>query len=441
MKQITSFFLCVLLGPTIFGQSASPPPAQQQAVALVGGTVHTVAGPNLENGTVIFENGRLTYVGAATSPPAGAQIIDVSGKHVYPGLFEAHSHLGLTEISSVQATIDTTEVGDLNPNVRAQVALNPDSELIPVTRAGGVLLAVTAPAGGLLAGQSCVIQLDGWTYEQMALLPVAGMHLNWPGARVGRRAAFANPNAAAESAQRAEERVRELREFFEHARAYRKLRLDPANRQPFDLRLEAMQDLLDRKIPLVVRTDRLADIQAAVAFAVEQNLKMVLLGGYDAPHCAELLKKHDIPVIVSAVYRLPQRASDPYDQAYTLPLRLHQAGLKFCISCTDRSESWNTRNLPFEAGTAVAFGLPEAEALKAITLYPAQIFGVADQVGSLEVGKLATLFVCDGNPLDARSTIHSAFINGRSISLANKQTRLYEKYTEKYRQLQEKGNH
>jgi imidazolonepropionase-like amidohydrolase len=429
-------FGCVL---ALSAQNGVPAPPQSQPVALVGGTVHPISGGPIENGTVIFEGGKLTYVGGQSSPPAGAKVIDVTGKHVFPGLFEANSQLGLTEIQSVPATIDTGEVGDINPNVKAQVAINPDSELLPVTRAGGVLLAVSAPSGGLISGRSAVIQLDGWTYEELAILPVSGMHLTWPGGGGGRRGGGPRRAPGSEEGPKPDERLRELNQFFADARAYREQRLNPVAQQSFDLRLESMADLLDRKIPLVVQANRLADIQGAVAFAVEQNLRLVILGGYDAPHCADLLKKHDVPVIVSAVYRLPQRASDPYDHAYTLPKRLHEAGVKFCISCTDRSETWNTRNLPFEAGTAVAYGLPAEEALKAITLYPAQIFAVDNRVGSLEVGKDATLFVSSASPLDARSKIEQAFIQGRSVDLSNKQTRLYDKYSEKYRQLKARG--
>lgn len=442
-SRFARFVFCLVLlgfpgGGVCTAQDGIPAPPQSQPVALVGGTVHPVSGSPIESGTVIFESGKLTYIGVQTSPPANAKVIDVTGKHVYPGMFEANSQLGLTEIQSVPATIDTGEVGEINPNVKALVAVNPDSELIPVTRAGGVLLAVTAPSGGLVSGRSAVIQLDGWTYEDLAILPVSGMHLTWPGAGGGRRGG-GRPGASPETGPKPDERLRELAQFFADARAYREQRKNPQARQGFDLRLEAMAELLDRKIPLVVRANRLADIQSAVGFAVEQNVRLVILGGYDAPECAELLKKHDVPVIVSAVYRLPQRPSDPYDHAYTLPQRLHQAGIRFCISCTDRSETWNTRNLPFEAGTAVAYGLPSEEALRAITLYPAQIFAVDDRVGSLEVGKDATLFVSSGSPLDIRTRIEQAFIQGRELDLSSKQTRLYQKYSEKYRQLKARG--
>jgi imidazolonepropionase-like amidohydrolase len=277
--------------------------------------------------------------------------------------------------------------------------------------------------------------MDGWTYEDMTIAAQAAMHINWPRAGGGRRQRMLNPDQAADSAKQIQDRIRQLRELFDHARAYQKQRTVADAQQPFDLRLEGMLAVIDGTIPIVVRADKLGDIQASVAFAVEQNVRIIILGGYDAPLCADLLKKHNVPVIVSAVYRLPQRPSDPYDHAYTLPKRLLDAGIQFCISDTDRSESWNTRNLPFDAGTAVAFGLPEDEALKAVTLYPAQIMNVADRVGSLEAGKDATLIVTDGSPLDTRTQILGAYIQGRPVDLSNKQTRLYEKYSQKYLQL------
>ena len=240
-----------------------------------------------------------------------------------------------------------------------------------------------------------------------------------------------NPN---EDQANPDDRIRELRELFDQARNYRKLRELPIAYQAVDLRLEGLGEVVTEKVPLMVRADQLADIQSAVAFAVEQNVRLIIVGGYDAPLCAELLKKHDVPVIVSAVYRLPLRKSDPDDHAYTLPARLQAAGVRFCISSADRSETWNSRNLPFHAGTAVAFGLPADEALKAITLYPARILNVAVRVGSLEVGKDATVFVCTGDPLDTRSAISAAFIQGRPIDLSSRQTRLYEKYKLKYEQ-------
>ncbi len=410
-----------------------PAPPQSQPIALAGGTIHTVSGETISSGTILFEKGKITAIGASIDLPANTQSIDVSGKHVYPGLFESHSQIGLTEISSISATIDHTETGRVNSNVVANVAVNPDSEIIPVTRAGGVLIALTAPSGGLISGQSSILQLDGWTFEDMTLLDRAAMQMNWPSQGRGRRRRGFRPGGEGEEPSPTKQ-IDELRNLFDQARQYEKLRQMPAADQPFDLRLEGLGRVVSGKLPLMIRADQLADIQAAVAFGVEQHVNTIILGGYDAPLCADLLKKYDVPVIVSAVYRMPLRPSDPYDQAYTLPGRLHEAGVRFCISSTDRSETWNTRNLPFHAGVAAGFGLPEGEALKAITLYPAQILGVADRVGSLDVGKDATLIVTDGDPLDTRTQILSAFIQGGPVDLSNRQLRLYQKYQQKYQQ-------
>ena len=423
----------LVLWGTLSAVAQVPAPPQRQPIALVGGTVHTVSGETLDAATVLFDQGKLAAIGAAVELPPNTQTIEVAGKHVYPGLFEAHSQLGLTEIASVPATIDHTETGRNNANVVANVAVNPDSEVIPVTRSAGVLLALTAPQGGLISGQSSVLQLDGWTYEDMTLLARAGLHINWPSQDRGRRRR-GPPRPDEETGPSPTAQIEELREWFAQARRYAQLRQAPEAQQPFDLRLEALARAAHGELPLIVRADQLVDIQAAVAFGVEQKTRTIILGGYDAPLCADLLKKHNVPVIVSAVYRQPLRRGDPYDHAYTLPRRLLDAGIKFCISTTDRSETWNTRTLPLHAGTAVGFGLPSAEALKAITLYPAEILGVADRVGSLEVGKDATLIVTNGDPLETRTEVLAAYIQGRPVDLSNKQLRLYQKYEQKYQQ-------
>lgn len=430
--KTAAFAFAILAGTgSLFAQVPAPAPPQSGPVALTGGMIHTVSGSTYENGTVVFDQGRIVAVGIGVEIPAGATTVDLAGQHLYPGMFEAYSQLGLTEISSVAATIDHSESGALNPNVQAVVAVNPDSELIPVTRAGGVLLAVTAPTGGLVSGKSAVIQMDGWTWEDMTLLADSAMHVNWPSSSSGRRR---RGPPVEEGTNRTGEAIRQLRELFDQARNYEKLRGEAGAGQAVDLRLEGMADLTSGRMPMMVRADQLNDIQAAVSFAAEQKVRLIILGGYDAPLCADLLKKHDVPVIVSAVYRNPMRRGDPDDHAYSLPRRLHEAGVRFCISCTDRSENWNTRTLPLHAGTAIAFGLPAEEALKSVTLYPAQIMNVADRVGSIEAGKDATIIVTDGDPLDTRTHVTAAYIQGRTVDLSSKHTRLNEKYKQKYGQ-------
>jgi imidazolonepropionase-like amidohydrolase len=229
--------------------------------------------------------------------------------------------------------------------------------------------------------------------------------------------------------------MRDIYQIFADARAYVQARQQTDSDQSFDARLEAMRPVVEGKIPIIVQADDLAQIESAVGFAAGQGIKIIILGGYDAPLCAELLIKHNVPVIVASTHRMPRRAHEPYDHAYTLPKRLLDAKVSFCISGTGRSETWNARNLPYHAGTAVGYGLPNDEALKAITLYPAQILGVSDRVGSLEAGKDATLIVTTGDPLETTSAVEMAFIQGRAVDLSNKQTKLYEKYREKYQRL------
>ena len=418
---------CAIASPEV------PGAPQQKPIALVGGTVHPVSGPDIEKATVLFVDGKITAIGVDVELPEGTEKLDVTGKHVYPGLIDAYTDLGLIEIPSVRATVDKAETGTVNPNVRAQVAVNPDSELIPVVRSNGVLAVLTAPTGGLISGQSAVIALDGWTYEDMTVRAPVGMHVAWPRLRPLR--GFRTQDDTPASAKR-DEALKALDEIFAQARAYQASKAAATPDQPIDLdvRAEAMLPVLEGKLPLIVHADELEQIQGAVAFAERQKVKLIILGGYDAAACADLLKRHDVPVIIGGVQRLPERASDAYDEPFTLPARLRGAGIKFCISGAEQAS--NVRNLPYHAGMAAAYGLPREEALKAVTLYPAQILGVADRLGSLETGKDATLIVTDGDPLETPTEVLSAYIAGRKVDLMDRHKRLWHKYQEKYRQLE-----
>ena len=384
-------------------------PLSADPIALVGGTIHPITSEPIESGTLVFDDSGILSIGPDRDIPADAEQIDCQGRHVYPSFIAPYSQIGLVEISSIRATDDRSELGSFNPNVSAHKAFNPDSELIPVTRSNGVLLALVAPVGGTFSGQSSLMKLGGWTWEEMLLKPHVGMHVDWPRTR----------DDGTEL-----ERVAKL---VEDARAYKAARDVEADLTPFDIRWEAMQPMLAGEQPLIVGADQLSEIQSAVAFAAEHKLRLIVLGGYDAPRCAALLKRCDVPVIVSEVHRLPLRRGDPYDAPYTLPNRLRKAGVRYCIA-GDSGSSSNLRNLPYHAATAAAYGLPVDEALKAITLYPAKILGVADQVGSLEPGKDATLFVSDGDPLETSTQITSAYIDGKPVDLNDRHKMLYERF-------------
>lgn len=393
-----------------------PGAPQKKPIALTNAVIHPVAAAEIPSGTLVFDKGRITAMGTKVEIPASAEVIDLEGKHVYPGLIEAHSQLGLREISSTKATIDSYELGQINPGLRAHVAVNPDSEVIPVTRANGVLLTLTSPSGSLVSGRASVIHLDGWTYEQMTLKPDAALAIRWPSR---------------------DEDINELRKLFVDAKAWKAGRANPASGQRYDVRLDAMLPVLDGSIPLLISADSAARIQSAVAFAAQHGVRMILFGGYDAVECAELLRQYDVPVIINAIHRDPLRDHEDYDSAFTLPLRLQKAGIRYCISGSGRAETWNTRNLPYQAGTAVAWGLDREEALRSITLYPAQILGIDDRVGSLALDKDATLIVTEGNPLETESHVTHAWIQGRKVDLTSRHTQLRDKYTEKYRQLRD----
>ncbi|KAA5545432.1 amidohydrolase family protein [Roseiconus nitratireducens] len=408
-----------------------PGAPQSGPIAITGATVHRVDGKPIPNGTVVFENGKLTAVGKQVELPQDCETIDATGKHLYPGLIESISDLGLVEIRSVRGSIDTDEIGQENPNLRPWVAVNPDSELIPVARSGGVLLACIGSGSGNIRSQTAVIQLDGWSYRDMLLRPDTGMSVSW-------RGYDSRQSDPKERAQERDRRLNELAERFDAARRYEKAREANPEDTPTDLRLEAMLPVLQGKSPMIIQADRRREIEAAVSFCVQRKIRPIIYGGYDAPQCAALLKQFDVPVIVHSTYRLPLRRDDPYDHPYTLPNRLREAGIRFAIGGPGSGSPGGgsaARNLPYHAATAVAYGLPKKAAVEAITLAPAEILGVADRVGSLTVGKDATLIVVDGDVLLTESKVTDAFIGGARVDLGNRHQTLADKYRTKYQRL------
>ena len=425
----TVFLLIHVAAVLAYGQIPAPP--QQQPIALVNATVHPVSSEPIEKASIVFDRGKIVDIGTDVEIPSNAMEVDLRGKHVFPGLIESHSQLGLTEIRSVGVTNDYVERGDINPNVRAEVAINPESEHIPVARANGIALAVATPSGGLIAGRSALIMTDGWTWKEMTLKASLSMMINWPRMRM----AGEDDEASKKQQERARKQIETLDKAIEDARAYMIATASKKTDDNFpktDIRWEAMIPVLRDDIPVWIRANSLLEIESAVSWTDKHNLKAVLVGGIEAQHYAGLLKQKDIPVITTSVLRLPRRRDADFDEPFTVPLRLYRAGVKFCIACGGAS---NIRNLPYHAAKAAAYGLPKDEALKAITLYPAEIMGVADRVGSLEKGKDATLIVTDGDPLEITTHVEQLYIQGRRIDLNNKHRRLYDKYRRRYRQL------
>jgi len=413
------------------GSDTMPAPPQTKPIAIKGATIHPVSGPEIPSGTIVFENGKITALGPDAAVPSGAEEIDATGKHVYPGLINANTVLGLVEIGAVRATVDVEESGAINPNVRSLTSINPDSELIPVARNSGVLTALSVPEGGLVSGQSAVLRLDGWTPEEMSVLSPAAMHLRWPNLTIDRR-----PRArksVKDQQKEIDKAQKQIRDAFQIARAYWQARKNPGPDFKSDLRWEALMPMFDGKLPLFVHAGTLAQIEAALAWAKEMQLKIVLVDGDDAWRIAPQLKESDTAVVLGPATSLPPRRDDDYDSAWSSAAKLQAAGVRFCIASNGRGAETNERNVGYEAGLAAGYGLPKEEALKAVTLYPAQILGVGDRLGSLEPGKAATLIVTNGDPLDFPTQVETAFIDGRKIDLSNRQTRLRDKYREKYR--------
>ncbi|MGK0186561.1 MAG: imidazolonepropionase-like amidohydrolase [Verrucomicrobiales bacterium] len=442
--MITRFYtfdqslVCAWLGTAAlsllsFASASETRPAAPQAhpILLLGAHVHTVSGETYEKGKLLIVDGKIANVGGTDLKidlPADTEIVDVTGKHIYPGLIAANTTIGLIEIDAVRATVDTSEIGDYNSNVRVEVSVNPDSEVIPVTRANGVLTALTVPQGGIISGRSAVMALDGWTWEDMVVKAPAAMHIHWPRLSAGySQSPGAKSNAASERRKSVEKRIKKLEEFFANARAYTK-----SDKTPADLRLAAMEPVVAGDLPVFVHADEVAQIQSAVAFAERENIKIVIVGGQDAWRLSKLLKRQKISVILSP-QSLPGRRGDAYSANLGAADALSKAGVNFCIAHDGSAAS--QRNLPYQAAASVPFGLSKDDALKSVTLYAARILGIDDQLGSLETGKDATLIITDGDPLEIPTHTLTAYIKGRKLDLSSRHTRLNKKYREKYESI------
>ncbi|ACT96328.1 amidohydrolase family protein [Dyadobacter fermentans] len=431
MKKYT-LIACLLFGLSAGSQAQNPAPAKPQAkpIVLTGATIHVGNGKVIPNGAIAFDKGIITQVGPAgsVSAPAGAETIDVKGKHVYPGLISLNTTVGLQEIASVRATLDYQEVGEINPHVRAIVAYNTDSEVIPTLRGNGILLSQSVPQGGAISGSSSVFYSDGWNWEDAVLKKDDGIWLSWPPFLAGK---FDNETFtyAIKRNEKRQETIDLFKKTFAEAKAYSEI----ANPSPVNLRLAAMKPLFEGTANLYIRADYAKDIIESVRFAKEAGVKkIVIAGGNEAHKVTSFLKEHQIPVIINTTHRLPDGADENVYLPYELPGILHKAGVIVAITYAD--EWWRTRNLGFLAGTASGFSdvAPE-DALQFVTRNAADIIGAGQQVGTLEKGKQASLLVSDGDILDMRgNVVQMAFIRGGKVNLDDKQKRLYEKYKEKY---------
>lgn len=401
---------------------------QSRSVLFVNGTAHLGNGKVIEKSAIGIEHGKIKQIlNARVVDPALLKydtVINLEGKHLYPGIIAPNSILGLTEIDAVRASRDFSEVGEINPNVRALVAYNAESNITATVRSNGILLAQITPRGGLIPGTSSIVQLEGWNWEDAAYRTDDGIHLNWP------RPVNERNEKAEELEKNRNEQLLRLGQFFDAANAYRKA----AYQYEKNLRFEAMKELFEGKKTLFIHVDLVKEITEAIYFVRRYNLnKVVIVGGYDAWRVPELIKDNHISVIYRRVHSLPLRQDDATDLPYRIPFLMKQAGIPFCLDASGDMEAMQARNLPFNAGTAAAYGLGKEEALRAVTLDAAVILGIDRTTGSLEEGKDATLFISTGDALEIRgNNVEMAFIKGEAIDLDNRQKELYRKYSEKY---------
>jgi imidazolonepropionase-like amidohydrolase len=417
-------------GVHAYAQEHMPPAsAQNKTIAITNATIHVGNGSVINQGVVIFKNGKITQVGANISTAEAQEIIDASGKHVYPGLIATCTNLGLVEVGSIRATQDSRELGDMNPSMQAVVAYNTDSKVINTLRSNGILLAHIVPQGGTLSGSSSVVQLDAWNYEDALYKKNNGMHLNMPA--LVNRPSFGgrrDEGAPTDALKTGMAKVEEIKMFFKQAKAYYNNTQAETN-----LKYEAVKNLFNKTQKLFVHCDFVREMLVAIDIKKEFDIDIVLVDAADSWMIADILKQQNIPVILSEPHSLPTTADDAVDQPYKTAAQLQHAGVLYTFSQNAGDGFWQQRCIPFQAGTIATYGLTKEQALGAITLNAAKILGIDKQTGSIEVGKDANLVISSGDILDMQtSNVIAAYIQGRNIDLNNKHTELYQKYKTKY---------
>lgn len=420
--------------------------ASNDTFLLRDADVYPVTSAPMKGVSVLVKDGKIAEIGPKIVAPKGMKVVEAKGLRVYPGMIDSATQLGLSEVGAVRETVDTGELGELMPQLRALASVNPDSELFGVARVNGITSAMTYPGGGrggrgggggqLISGQAALIHTSGWTWEDMAVRPSAAVCVQFPALGRGGRGNIpddilgmlgeAGPAGGYTQTLRTyQQQIAKLSDFFEEARRYQKAKAAHEPGFAPNLKYEAMLPVLERKTPLAVSVSSPKTIHDAIAFAEKQNVKIVILQPRELGSAAAELKAKDVPVILGKTLALPSAEDDAYDEAFTLPEEIHKAGIRFAFGTFDNEF---VRNLPYQAATAVAFGLPQEEALKAVTINPAEIWGVGDRIGSIEKGKTADLVVTTGDILEIQTQIKHLFVAGQEVSLENKQTRLYERY-------------
>ena len=426
MKKIALRLICFCL-PTLVGAQ------QPDRILLVNGFVHVGDGSTIESALIGIEKGKISLIKNAFAYTYNKEewdtIIELEGKHIYPGFVAPNTTLGLTEIDAVRATRDYDEVGQYNPHVRAQIAFNVESKVVSTVKTNGVLLAQATPRGGDISGTSSVMALDGWNWEDATIAADDGIHVNWPNSLD-----YAEHQMHAHTQKRSdqyEKRKKELSDFFELSKAY----ANTSKRNVIDIRLEAMIDCFKGEKRVYFHADELQQLLDIIEFSKAHDIKYpVIVGGYDSHLIGRKLKDADIPIMLIRTHSLPFNDEDQVDLPFRLPALLQAQGVRFCLQNSGDMEAMNARNLPFQAGTAMAYGLTEEQAVQSITLSPCQIMGLDKHYGSIETGKSATLFVSEGNALDMRTNqVTTILINGQLMLTDNFQKELYRKYNEKYK--------
>ena len=427
MKKINTLGFCLFF--LTFALAQTPAEKQAKRIMLYGATAHIGNGEIIENALIVIEDGKIVTIENANNVRidiSNADYFDVIGKHIYPGFILPNSTLGLADIDAVRATRDFDEVGEFNPHIRSIIAYNTDSPVLPTIRTNGVLLGQICPKGGVISGVSSIVEFDACNYEDALYKENDGIHLNWPRDVQKYHSHDANQN----SKNHLEDDLLELEAFFENSKSYFLV-----NTSKIDIRFQAMSGLFDGTKQLFIHANTTKEIKQAVLFSKRMGVKkMVLVGAKESWRLADFLAENEVPVILNRIHRLPMHKSDAIDIAFKTPKILLDAGVLFCLDYQGDMERMGSRNLPFTAGTTVAYGLTKEEALMSITLNTAKVLGIAENLGSLEAGKEATLFVSDGDALDMLTNrVSLAFIRGKKLDLSNHQTQLYQKYKEKHK--------